>query len=179
LSYSPDGAFISVVQSGISSFLRVWTADGRVLSSSDAQGTSMSIWSGGSLYFHDSKGVEVWRDGVVSTFLPGIAWIRPKASPGGGQIVYEARDAKGSANVFLVDTASGKIRDLGTSRAEPAFLTPRYVWYEAEPVCVAAGTCGSSFPGIATGTTYIYDLQDGTETESVITSVADVWPHAA
>lgn len=179
LSYSPDGAFISVVQSGISSFLRVWTADGRVLSSSDAQGTSMSIWSGGSLYFHDSKGVEVWRDGVVSTFLPGIAWIRPKASPGGGQIVYEARDPKGSANVFLVDTASGKIRDLGKSRAEPAFLTPRYVWYEAEPLCVAAGTCGPSFPGIASGKTYIYDLQDGTETESIITGVYDVWPHAA
>jgi hypothetical protein len=179
LSYSPDGAFISVVQSGISSFLRVWTADGRILSSSDAQGTSMSIWSGGSLYFHDSKGVEVWRNGVISTLLPGIAWIRPKASPGGGQIVYEARDANGSANVFLVDTASGKIRNLGKSRVEPAFITPRYVWYEAEPVCVAAGTCEPTVPGIATGTTYIYDLQDGIETESVITSVADVWPHPA
>ncbi len=179
LSYSPDGAFISVVQSGISSFLRVWSSDGNLLSSSDGQGTNMSVWSGANLYFRDSKGVEVWRDGVISTFLPGIAWIRPKASPGGGQIVYEARDAKGSANVFLVDTATGKIRDLGTGRAEPAFLTSRYVWYQAEPVCVAAGTCEPSFPGIASGKTYIYDLQDGTETESIMTRVLDVWPHAA
>ena len=27
--------------------------------------------------------------------------------------------------------------------------------------------------------TYIYDLQDGTETQSVITSVYDIWPHPA
>jgi hypothetical protein len=179
VSYSPDGAFISVVQSGIRSFFRVWTAEGQVLNSSDSQVTSMSVWSGVGFYFRDSKGVEVWRNGVTSTFLPGVAWIRPKASPGGGQIVYEARDAKGSAHVFVVDTASGKIRDLGKGRTEPAFLTSRYIWYQAEPACVAARTCEPSFPGVATGKTYIYDLLDGTETESIITSVADVWPHAA
>jgi hypothetical protein len=178
LSYSPDGAFISVVQSGISSFLRVWTADGRVLSSSDAQGTSMSIWSGGSLYFGDSKGVEVWRDGVISTFLPGVEWIRPKASPDGRYIVYEARQL-GSAHVFIVDTTSGQVRDLAPGRSEPAFLTSRYIWYEAESTCVADGTCQASFPGIATGKTYVYDLQDSTESESTITSVVDVWPHPA
>ncbi len=139
----------------------------------------MSVWSGSSLYFRDSSGVEVWRDGVVSTFLPGVAWITPKASPGGGQIVYEARDTQGSAHVFVVDTSSGNVRDLGKERAEPAFLTSRYIWYEVESPCVAAGACEPSFPGIASGTTYIYDLHDGTETESMITSVVDVWPHPA
>jgi hypothetical protein len=44
---------------------------------------------------------------------------------------------------------------------------------------VAADNCDPSFPVIATGKTYVYDLQDGTETESIITSVSDVWPHAA
>jgi hypothetical protein len=178
LSYSPDGAFISVVQSGISSFLRVWSSDGKLLSSSDAQGTNMSIWSGANLYFRDSKGVEVWRNGVVSTFLPGVEWIRPKASPDGRSIVYAARQL-GSAHVFIVDTTSGQVRDLGQGRSEPAFLTSRYIWYEAEPACVAEGTCQSSFPGIAPGKTYVYDLQDGTETESSITAVFDSWPHAA
>jgi hypothetical protein len=33
-------------------------------------------------------------------------------------------------------------------------------------------------PGtLPTGKTYIYDLQTGTETESRITAVYDVWPH--
>jgi hypothetical protein len=31
----------------------------------------------------------------------------------------------------------------------------------------------------AIGKTYIYDLQDSTETQSIITSVIDVWPHPA
>ena len=178
LSYSPDGAHISVVQNGISSFFRVWTSDGKLLSQSDVEGTTMSVWSGSSLYFRDATGVEVWHDGVISTFLGGVEWIRPKASPDGRHIVYVARQL-GAAHVFIVDTTSGQIRDLGAGRSEPAFLTSRYVWYQAEPLCVPQGTCQASFPGVASGPTYIYDLQDGTETRSVITSVIDVWPHGA
>jgi hypothetical protein len=30
---------------------------------------------------------------------------------------------------------------------------------------------------IPTGVTYIYDLQDGTESGSAIAAVYDVWPH--
>jgi hypothetical protein len=177
LSYSPDGAFIAVVQNGITSFFRVWTSDGKLLSESDGGGTTMSVWSGSSLYFRDATGVEVWRDKVISSFLRGVEWIRPKASPDGRYIVYEAR-ALGSAHVFIVDTTSGQIRDLGQGRSEPAFLTSRYVWYEAEPVCVPEGKCQASFPGVASGPTYVYDVQDGTETRSEITSVIDIWPHA-
>ena len=62
---------------------------------------------------------------------------------------------------------------------EPAFLTDRYIWYQAEPACVTARTCQPSFPSIAKGKTYIYDLRERTETSSLITSVIDVWPHAA
>ena len=60
------------------------------------------------------------------------------------------------------------------------FLTSRYIWYEGERACVAADVCGSAPGGHPlNGKTYIYDLQTGTETESIITGVADVWPHAA
>lgn len=176
LLYSPDGAHISVVQNGISGFFRVWTSDGKLLSESDGGGPTMSVWSGSSLYFRDATGVEVWHDGVISTFLRGVEWIRPKASPDGRYIVYVAREL-GAAHVFIVDTTSGQIRDLGPGRSEPAFLTSRYIWYQAEPVCVPEGKCQPSFPGVASGPTYIYDLQDSTETRSVITSVIDVWPH--
>ena len=65
-------------------------------------------------------------------------------------------------------------------RSEPVFLTSRYIWYQGERDCVPADGCGTNPPfHPASGKTYIYDLQDGTETGSVITSVADVWPHAA
>jgi hypothetical protein len=154
----------------------MWTAAGVDVTPSTPF-VNMSVWSGASFYFLDSKEVKVWRNGVVSTFLPGVVWIRPKASPGGGQIVYETRDAAGMSRTHVVDTATAKVRELGAWRAEPAFLTSRFIWYQGERSC----TANECFPGsaITTGHTYIYDLLTGTETESVITSVLDVWPHPA
>jgi hypothetical protein len=119
LSYSPDGASISLVRNiGVIVF-RIWTSDGKPVKSIDSQQATMSAWSGKSLYFRDDKGVEVWRDGAISLFLPGVEWIRPKASPAGGQIVYEARDSFGLAHVYVVDTSSAKIRDLGKDDPSP------------------------------------------------------------
>lgn len=180
LAYSPDGAYISLVQTSLNSNLRIWTSDGGLVTSLDQQATTMSVWSGTSLYFRDAHGVAVWRDGSITSFLPGVAWIRPKASPDGSHLVYSARDANGAAHVFVVDTNSRQTRDLGSARAEPAFLTSRYVWYQAEPACTATGACSAHRPGTATATgkTYVYDLVDGTETESAITAVLDVWPRA-
>jgi WD40-like Beta Propeller Repeat len=180
LSYSPDGTSITLVTSiaNVSAF-RLWSSDGKLLKSSDKQSPYMSAWSGNSLYLRDANGVEVWRDGVTLPFLPGVAWIRPKASSAGGQIVYETRDAQGWAHTFVVDTATKKVGELKKARSEPAFLTSRYVWYKGERSCVAADHCPAGWHVVASGKTYIYDLQDGTETESIITGVLDVWPHAA
>ena len=180
LSYSPDGRFISLVQSFGGPNFRLWKSDGALLKSNNpGLAYRMSAWSGNSLYFVDANGVAVWRDGVVSSFLPGVFWLRPKGSPAGGKIVYAARDGDGLAHTFVVDTGSGKVRELNKARAQPAFLTSRYVWYQGERSCMPADQCDPSLPVTASGKTYIYDLQDGTETESLITSVADVWPHAA
>jgi len=177
LAYSPDGKYISMVQNGITSYLRIFTTDGKQVAATDSSGTTMSVWSGNSLYFRDSVGVEVWRNGAVSTVLRGVSWIRPKASSDGRFIVYEARQL-GAANVFVLDTATGQVRALGAG-SEPAFLTSGYVWFETEPPCVPSGNCQAGFPGIATGKTYVYVLQDGSRHESDITSVIDVWPHPA
>jgi hypothetical protein len=179
LAYSPDGHSISIAQNGITSFLWILSADGKVLSSSNPASGNMTVWSGDGLYFSDSKGIEVWRKGAISPFLPGVGWIRPKGSPDGAHIVYEARDTHGAAHVFIIDTSTRQVRDLGAARMEPAFLTSRYIWYQAEPACVATRKCQAGFPGIASGSTYIYDLQDGAESGSVITSVLDAWPHPA
>jgi hypothetical protein len=180
LSFSPDGTLISLVVDAFSgSFFRIWSSSGTLLKSSDG-GATMSAWSGQGLYFQGAKGVEVWRNGVVSSFLPGVTWIRSKGSPSGGQIVYTTRGGGGWSHIFVVDTATRKVRELKSDRTDAVFLTSRYVWYEGERACVANDLCGPTPAGHPlSGKTYIYDLQDGTETESIITSVSDVWPHAA
>lgn len=181
LLYSPDGTQISlVIESFAASVFRVWSADGKLLKSNDSKGMTMSAWSGKFLYFRDANGVSLWRDGTISTFLPGVAWIKPSASPAGGMLVYSVRDSDGWAHVYVVETATGKTRELNKARTGAVFLTSRFIWYAEERACQPADQCGPTPPiHPLSGKTYIYDLQDGTETESTITSVLDVWPHAA
>jgi hypothetical protein len=175
-SYSPDGRFITWAQN-VAFVFRMWTAAGADVTPRIPY-LYMSTWSSADLYFRDLKDVKVWHNGAVSSFLPGVEWIRPKASPGGGQIVYETRDTAGVARTFIVDTRTRRSHLLAAFRSEPVYLTSRYIWYRGERACTAADQCppGSSVP---TDKTYIYDLSDSTETESIITSVADVWPRAA
>jgi hypothetical protein len=179
LSYSPDGAFISLVEAlANASAFRLWSSDGILLMSSDSGARSMSIWSGHTFYFPGADGVDMWRDATTSPFLPGVNWIRPNASPAGGQIVYATKDAQGWDHTLVVDTATRKVQELKKARSAPAFLTSRYIWYEGERACVPSDYCPPGWKVVASGKTYIYDLLTGTETESIITSVADIWPHA-
>lgn len=180
LSYSRDGNYVALVTNGFGkSSFRIWSTDGTQLASNDSQGATMSIWSGNNLYFDGSGGVVVWRGGMLSSFLPGVAWIKPQGSPAGGQIVYAVRDSAGWAHTQVVDTITGKTREIKIARAQPVYLTSRYVWYRGERECTPSDGCGPNPPFHPfSGKTYIYDLQTGTETESIITGVADVWPHA-
>jgi len=181
LEFSPDGKFFSFVAQGFGpSFIYVWSSDGILLKSDKTQPTTMSTWSAQSLYFRDGSGVEAWHDGAISKFLSGVFWIRPSASPAGGKVVYTVRDAGGWGHIYVVETATGKTRELKAQRTDAVFLTSRYVWYRGERACVAADGCGPNPPfHPESGTNYIYDLQTGTEYSSIITGVADVWPHAA
>lgn len=178
LLYSPDGANVSLVQNLGGPSLRVWSSGGKVLVGSDSESNLMSAWSGSSLYFRDDKGVEVWHAGSQSLLLPGVAWVRPKASPAGGQIVFATRDDAGVGHIQILDTATGKTREIARSRSEPAFLNSHLIWYQEErpSTSAEAPTAGKAVP---TGKTYIFDLQDNSESESLIASVYDVWPHPA
>jgi hypothetical protein len=179
LSYSPDGRTISLVDSVLNvSAFRLWSSRGYVLNKSDSRSRAFSAWSGNSFYFR-GKGVEVWRGGVTSSFLPGVFWIRPKASPAGGQIVYATKDSGGWHHTFVLDIATKQVRELNKGRSEPAFLTSRYIWYKGERACVAADQCPPGWGVVASDKTYIYDLNTGSETDSIITQVYDVWPHPA
>jgi hypothetical protein len=181
LAFSPDGKFFSFVAQGIGgSFFYLWSSDGTLLKGDSAQSTTMSTWSGNWLYFRDQGGVEAWRDGSSSKFLPRVQWIRPSASPAGGKVVFTVRDSAGWGHIYMADTVTGKLRGLKAQRSDAVFLTSRYVWYYGERACVAADQCGPNPPFHPdNGKTYIYDLQTGLEYTSIITSVIDVWPHAA
>lgn len=70
--FSPDGAYNSFVENWGRPVLRVWTSGGKLLEAIEGSvndfrsGPTMSVWSGSSLYWRDSGGVEVWREGRES-----------------------------------------------------------------------------------------------------------------
>src|SRR5229473_1631316 len=84
----------------------------------------------------------VWKHGTVTPFLPGVAWIRPTASPTGGQITYAVRGTDGLPHVYLVDTGTRKVVQVtNTAAADPVFLSPGYVWYTGLQLCNPPGSC--------------------------------------
>ena len=188
IAFSPDGQFVSLVdylQGG--SNLQVRRLDGSLVGTeirgdkNDPNAVTWGLWSGTALYFRDSAGVNRWHEGAIKEFLPGVAWLHPRASPSKGQIVYAARGSDGFSHVSVVDTSNGTARQLSSQpRGLPVFLTERYIWYRGERACLPnepkmVFMCKTTL----TDKTYIYDLLTGTEQESVITAVADVWPHGA
>jgi WD40 repeat protein len=189
VGFSPDGQLVWVVAfTGKGTNLQVRRLDGSLVGDEIRvdQGypspVTMGVWSGADFFFRDSQGVERWREGTIKQFLPEVSWLRPRASPNGGQIVYAARGSDGGAHVYVVDTSNGRARQLSSRQANsPFFLSSRYVWYKGERLCaIASGDpCYFNIKSVPTGKTYIYDVQTGTEWESIITDVFDVWPHGA
>lgn len=176
LAYSPDGTQLSLSESVVHYVFRVWTADGRLLEQNDTQARWMPVWAGNGLFFNAPGGVAVWRDRTIAPFLSGTVWIRPNASADGTEIVYGTRDSSGWVHSVIAEVSTGKTFELGRGRSEPVFLTSRYIWYAGDRACVPADNC-AAFPTTASGTTYIYDLLNRNEAVSIITGVADVWPH--
>jgi hypothetical protein len=181
LLYSPDGRYLSFVNSWPGPPFRVWTSEGTLLASKDSGFNTASVWSGSTLYFRTDRGIETWRDGKESLLVPGVAWVKPEASQAGSQIVYHVRAGSDAAHIVFLDTTTGRTRELASYRAFPAFLTSRYVWYRGERACTSGDPfpCTSGSTTISNGKTYIYDLRTGTESESNIDAVFDVWPHPA
>ncbi|MFI5281844.1 MAG: hypothetical protein ACHQ0J_01785 [Candidatus Dormibacterales bacterium] len=179
--FSPDGNYVLLVESGLGPFpantmgIQIRTLTGDLVAAES--GGAMPVWSGADLYYRDSSGVLKWRGGTTAQVLSGIQWIRPNSSPAGGMIVYWARSADGLGRVYLLDLTTGTTRQLSAEpRMEPIFLSPRYIWYEGERACTDADKCGFVHT-MPTGITYIYDLSDGTESQSAIAAVYDAWPH--
>jgi hypothetical protein len=187
VDFSPDGRFIWLVENVLKgSDLQVRRLDGSLVGA-EIRGDQRypnppthGVWSGMDLFFRDKQGVERWTNGDIRPFLPGVAWVHPKSSQDGRQIVYGVRGSDGFSRVSVVDLASGRARQLsGEPRTSPFFLSPRYVWYRGERLCRTTGETGPCLTTTLSGMSYIYDLQTGTESESIIADIADVWPHGA
>jgi hypothetical protein len=189
VAFSPDGRYVSLVEDiPGGTDMQVRRLDGTLVTEIGSNApnpgsqefTTLGVWDGNRLFFRDSKGVEAWRDGSVASVLIGTAWTASVASPAGGQIVFALEDADGLHHPSVLDTKTGTVRALSSHAGYGfAYLGPRYLWYAGERRCVVADRCPYVTGNLPTGKTYILDLVTGTESESRITQVLDVWPHGS
>jgi hypothetical protein len=187
VNFSLDGQSVSLVEYvNKGTDLQVRRLDGSVVGS-EIRGDhfypsppTMGVWSGTNLFFRDKQGVERWTDGAIKPFLPGVAWLDPRASPNGDQIAYAVRGSDHFHHVSIVDLATGQVHQLSSQpRTSPFYLTPRYIWYRGVRQCAPGDPCIGTEPMTLTGKTYVYDLQTGIEYDSLIADVVDTWPHGA
>jgi hypothetical protein len=136
-----------------------------------AGGPRMAIWSPVSdqLYYEQQGNLWTWTPAAgASQLKSGVRWIDPAISPDGKRIVYAVRGANGLSIVHLMDAAIGA--DLGTlstdARARPFFLTNDLVWLKGDE-----RGCTVNQPS-----TFVYDLRDQTETQSILDQVWATWP---
>ncbi len=108
--------------------------------------------------------------------LPGVSWLRPRASPDGRWIAYSVRDSTGLPNVNVLNVAIGSSFPVSLGGRDGAiFLTPSILWDNEQRACDESHPCGMS-RSLPTGLTFLYNVTTRQESRSTITAVTDVWP---
>jgi len=176
LGFSPGGKYLALETTFTGPSQVRAAADGSLVMALP-QGITMAVWAGDILFYRDQAGVHRWEVGGTSRLvLPGVSWIRPRASPDGKWIVYSVRDSTGLHRVNVYNLTSGSGFPISSGgRVDGIFLSPTVLWEREERLCTANDSCGMS-QTVWTGTTFVYDLASRQETRSTITGVADVWP---
>src|SRR5207249_4782235 len=184
LAFSPDGAYIALVQTFASSGdqLQVRRIIDGTVAFSLSRGT-MATWgsTGSRLYFRQptSTLVQVWDSaaGVSQAFGQQLSWIRPRAGVGTDTtLVFTVRDSSGTPHTWLYshDGRSGGV--LPNARSSGAWLNATTFFYVEEAACGA--NCGIGPSWQPDGKTFTFDVAAQAETASKIAQVYGLWPRA-
>ncbi len=184
LAFSPDGAYIALVQTFTSSGdqLQVRRIIDGTVAFSLSRGT-MATWgsTGSRLYFRQptSTLVQVWDSaaGVSQAFGQQLSWIRPRAGVGTDTtLVFTVRDSSGTPHTWLYshDGRSGGV--LPNARSSGAWLNATTFFYVEEAACGA--NCGIGPSWQPDGKTFTFDVAAQAETASKIAQVYGLWPRA-
>ncbi|HYS02030.1 MAG TPA: hypothetical protein VET82_06750, partial [Candidatus Eisenbacteria bacterium] len=176
LAFSADGQYIALETTFTGPSQVRAAADGSLVKALP-QGITMAVWAGTGLFYRDQGGVYRWDPtGTTSLVLPGVKWIRPRASSDGKWIAYSVRDSTGLPHVNVFSVSAGTTFSISSGgRVDAVFLTPTILWDREERLCTASDACFMS-PTLPTGMTFIYDLATRLESRSVIAAVGAVWP---
>lgn len=180
LSFSPDGKYLALFQTGHTGGtgetapdqIRRATDGGLVYSTT---GMTMAVWASipSRLYFRDLNGSAVrrWDSSTGVSSMLSLQWLHPRSSPDGRWIAYTVRTTSGLGAVGLYSVQGNSFSNATASgRSGVKFLTNDLVFYIGERAC---SNCIGPEP---TGQTYIYSIASASEVISRLSSVFDAWP---
>jgi len=186
VGFSADGQYVAADQGRLSGALfKVLRVSDRQLVYSRTDG-SMATWAGigANLYFRVSAGLEEWTPiNGARLIVSGLGWTNPVASADGKRVAYLSASALGNHYARLVRLTDQPMRAVALSnqpRGGITFLKPTLVWYAGEMLCGPHQSCGcddASCGPPPTDRTYVQDLVTGIISPSIVTGVADFWPH--
>jgi hypothetical protein len=132
----------------------------------------MAVWSptAETLFYRQNGDVWQWTQaGGAQRYLSGVNWYYPTFSPSGSHLAYSVPRSDGLLHdIYLVDFAHGGSPQLiKGARNYPVFLNSAQLWYWSESQSI----CG---PGL--NHPLVYDINDGSETSSIVDQVVAVWP---
>ena len=179
--YARSGAYFYLLdyESGNQAVFQVYHGVRRVFSlRTEGNGSPMSpsvpIWSpiDDALYYVRTG--DIWRwtpEAGAKRFMPGVAWNGVTISPDGRYLAYSAPADGGSDNTYLVDLTapSSEPEIIGRRREAPRFLTDTQLWLQPEPA--GPGCVGPEPPPPV-----IYDIDEVSESPSIIRRVLSTWP---
>lgn len=182
LSFSPDGAYVALVQTFTSSGDQLQvrrTLDGS-LAFSLARAT-MATWGsvGSRLYFRPpgSGLVQVWDSaaGVSQAFGQQLTWIRPRAATATTtMLAFTVRDSSATPHTWIYGNDGRSGGQLPNVRSSPVWLTSTAFFYVEEAACGA--NCGIGPAWQPDGKTFTFDTATQAETASKIAKVYGAWP---
>ena len=181
LSFSPDGRYLALFQTGhvggtgetAPDQIRRASDGGLVYSTS---GMTMAVWASipSRLYFRDLNGSSVrrWDSSSGVSSMITLQWLHPRSSPDGRWIAYTFRTLSGLGAVGFYGVQSNSASNTTPpGRSGVKFLTNDLVFYIGERACSG---CIAPEP---TGQTYIYSIASASEVTARLSSVFDAWPH--
>ena len=176
VEFSPDGQYLAAGVSGASGVgsdyaVKIWTLSGSVVFA--AKGSRQLAWvgRGDHLYFDDGTQATQWPNGGTAMSIGG-RMLTPAVSPGGQYIAFN--DGVMQPNrLLMLDTLTSRVVAVPGFGSKAAFLTNSLLHFEPQVICnPSCPPYGSVMPGHMS----IYNLADGTITQSSILAIFDTWP---
>jgi hypothetical protein len=148
VAFSHTGQYVLIVDTAVNRLQTFRTSDGSMVYAAPSGGSgglrTMAVWShpGDRFYFRNNSGVYQWdASSGVSSFIPGLKWIRPSLTTDDRFVAYVILTA-GVPHVEMRQLSSGGVTTFSGLRDLPVFVAEATLLVHEAAAC---NTCMGAY----------------------------------